>query len=314
MKIASLGVLLISVVFIAGCTGQSSGIDSAVKGLPAVQSFLSQYTNARITTNLLDNQTVFTSIASIRKDCNNQVFPISSYYKTVVDDGSGTFLTVWTDEKTQKTVCVVLEKNGVKTHVNADSPIISTPSTTTTNALEQPTTSTNIAVPTTTTIKPTTTTVSATTTTNVVVTTTTTVATTTTTAVPTTTSTPTTTASSTTSSSTTTTTANRPDFTISYNNNVVENTESGKKVTIVFTVTNSGNAYSGAVRVDAFITQFSGCSKVLQFFGSSVQSNCSNTGIAAGTYNIRLVADLYNSISESNENNNEDNTGQVTVA
>ncbi|MBI4015740.1 MAG: hypothetical protein HY362_03415 [Candidatus Aenigmarchaeota archaeon] len=102
--------MFLIVVIAAGCTGQSFGVDSLVKSSPQVKAFLAEYPNAKLTTNLLGNDSISGQLEQIREQCDNNDVKLYSYYKTVLTDpDSNTKLTVWTNSASLETVCMVRE-------------------------------------------------------------------------------------------------------------------------------------------------------------------------------------------------------------
>ncbi len=145
--------ILLGIVLIAGCAANQ--VDIILKATPVVNSFLEQYPNAKISTSLIEKEVIIAQLVDITKDCQN--FPVSVYYKTVVEDVSKqTKIILWIDEKSLKVVCAVYEKNGEKAQVSPQSEKLPAPTTTTT--LEITTTAPQATTTTTTTTLPPTTT------------------------------------------------------------------------------------------------------------------------------------------------------------
>ncbi len=325
-----LPLLLLGLVFAAGCTAQlpslSSDLTPVVQSLPEAKTFLNEYPEASIKSALYSPAAVKNVVQQFVQDCPALGEEGKSYYKvTIVDENTKQQLILWLKAEDNSFVCAMRTSVGVTTTLakKADGStctthsecasslclnnICSTPggSATTASTTTLSTTTTTTSTTTVPTTLQTTTTANTTTTTTTAGETTTTAAGTTTT----------------TAATTTTTTSPKPDLIISNlvkfsnsthysfqisvkNNGTVASTLTGLQHYVYYYNTATGTNVSKANLVQG-VDPISPGSLIV----STRYFNYADSSNANGQYYFVVTIDPGNSVAESNENNNLQSTG-----
>jgi len=100
-----IALILVSLLLISGCM---TSIDDLIQQIPAVEDFLEEHPNAKITSVLWRESAVKENMDKIKSICNIEL-EIKPYYYTVVDEGNDK-ITLFIDKATQEVECLSIER------------------------------------------------------------------------------------------------------------------------------------------------------------------------------------------------------------
>jgi len=104
-------ILLILVSVVSGCTTNMSNLEMAI-ATESVREFLDEYPNAKVVALHMDKNYMENIIDNLKSDCGEQM-TLDSYWKVTVNDADSNLnVTIWIEESSMETVCVIREQTG----------------------------------------------------------------------------------------------------------------------------------------------------------------------------------------------------------